>query len=101
MAKDFTTREEDYSKWYNDLVVKADLSEHSIRVVVAYLLDVLVRHPAVAAAEGDVRNDVGGDGREVPDQARADGEAGDVEVQIAPRLVAASMATTASGMLGI
>ena len=29
MAKDFTTREEDYSKWYNELVVKADLAEHS------------------------------------------------------------------------
>ena len=29
MAKDFTTREADYSKWYNDLVVKADLAEHS------------------------------------------------------------------------
>ena len=29
MAKDFTTREEDYSKWYNELVVKADLAENS------------------------------------------------------------------------
>lgn len=29
MAKDFATREEDYSKWYNDLVVKADLAENS------------------------------------------------------------------------
>ncbi|MEQ9063045.1 MAG: proline--tRNA ligase [Vicingaceae bacterium] len=29
MAKDFTTRAEDYSKWYNDLVVRADLAEHS------------------------------------------------------------------------
>lgn len=29
MAKDFTTREEDYSKWYNDLVVRADLAENS------------------------------------------------------------------------
>ena len=29
MAKDFTTREEDYSQWYNELVVKADLAEHS------------------------------------------------------------------------
>ena len=29
MAKDFTKREEDYSKWYNDLVVKADLAENS------------------------------------------------------------------------
>lgn len=29
MAKDFTTRDADYSKWYNDLVVRADLAEHS------------------------------------------------------------------------
>ncbi|MCB9173213.1 MAG: proline--tRNA ligase [Flavobacteriales bacterium] len=29
MAKDFTTRKEDYSQWYNELVVKADLAEHS------------------------------------------------------------------------
>lgn len=29
MAKDFTSREEDYSKWYNELVVKADLAENS------------------------------------------------------------------------
>ena len=29
MAKNFVTREEDYSKWYNDLVIKADLAENS------------------------------------------------------------------------
>ena len=29
MAKDFTTRSEDYSQWYNELVVKADLADHS------------------------------------------------------------------------
>lgn len=29
MAKNFTTRKEDYSKWYNELVVKADLAESS------------------------------------------------------------------------
>ncbi|GAB4251907.1 MAG: proline--tRNA ligase [Vicingaceae bacterium] len=29
MAKDFTKRNEDYSAWYNELVVKADLAEHS------------------------------------------------------------------------
>lgn len=29
MAKKLTTREEDYSKWYNELVVKADLAENS------------------------------------------------------------------------
>ena len=29
MAKDFAKRSEDYSKWYNDLVVKADLAENS------------------------------------------------------------------------
>ncbi len=29
MAKDFTSREQDYSKWYNELVVKADLAESS------------------------------------------------------------------------
>ena len=29
MAKNFTTREEDYSAWYNELVAKADLAEHS------------------------------------------------------------------------
>ncbi len=29
MAKGFTTREQDYSKWYNELVVKADLAETS------------------------------------------------------------------------
>ncbi len=29
MAKDFTSRSEDYSQWYNELVVKADLAEHS------------------------------------------------------------------------
>ena len=29
MAKDFTKRDEDYSQWYNELVAKADLAEHS------------------------------------------------------------------------
>lgn len=29
MPKNLTTREEDYSKWYNELVVKADLAENS------------------------------------------------------------------------
>ena len=29
MAKNFTSREEDYSQWYNELVVKADLADHS------------------------------------------------------------------------
>jgi prolyl-tRNA synthetase len=29
MSKDFVSREENYSQWYNDLVVKADLAEHS------------------------------------------------------------------------
>ncbi len=29
MSKDFATREENYSKWYNDLVIKADLAENS------------------------------------------------------------------------
>jgi prolyl-tRNA synthetase len=29
MAKDFSTREENYSKWYNDIVQKADLAENS------------------------------------------------------------------------
>ncbi len=29
MAKKLTTREEDYSKWYNELVVDADLAQHS------------------------------------------------------------------------
>ena len=29
MAKGITSRSEDYSQWYNDLVVKADLAEHS------------------------------------------------------------------------
>ncbi len=29
MAKNLTTRSEDYSKWYNDLVIKADLAENS------------------------------------------------------------------------
>jgi len=29
MAKNATTRLEDYSKWYNDLVHNADLAEHS------------------------------------------------------------------------
>ena len=29
MAKNLTTREEDYSKWYNELVLKADLAENS------------------------------------------------------------------------
>ena len=29
MAKNFTSRSEDYSKWYNELVVKADLAENS------------------------------------------------------------------------
>ncbi|NVO20586.1 MAG: proline--tRNA ligase [Bacteroidetes bacterium] len=29
MAKDFTTREENYSQWYNDLVIKADLADNS------------------------------------------------------------------------
>lgn len=29
MAKDFTSRSEDFSKWYNELVVKADLAQNS------------------------------------------------------------------------
>ncbi|MBI9032952.1 MAG: proline--tRNA ligase [Bacteroidales bacterium] len=29
MAKDFPTREENYSQWYNELVIKADLAENS------------------------------------------------------------------------
>jgi prolyl-tRNA synthetase len=29
MAKDFTTMEDNYSQWYNDLVIKADLAENS------------------------------------------------------------------------
>ncbi|PID94263.1 MAG: proline--tRNA ligase [Bacteroidetes bacterium] len=29
MAKDFTSRDENYSQWYNELVVKADLAENS------------------------------------------------------------------------
>ncbi len=29
MSKEITSREEDYSKWYNDIVVKADLADHS------------------------------------------------------------------------
>ncbi|MAO07659.1 MAG: proline--tRNA ligase [Alteromonas sp.] len=29
MAKNLTTRQEDYSKWYNELVIKADLAENS------------------------------------------------------------------------
>lgn len=29
MAKNLTTRKEDYSKWYNELVIKADLAENS------------------------------------------------------------------------
>ncbi|MCO4294793.1 proline--tRNA ligase [Solitalea sp. MAHUQ-68] len=29
MAKDLTSRENDYSQWYNELVTKADLAEHS------------------------------------------------------------------------
>lgn len=29
MAKDFSTRSENYSQWYNDLVIRADLAENS------------------------------------------------------------------------
>ena len=29
MGKKYTSREEDYSKWYNELVGRADLAEHS------------------------------------------------------------------------
>jgi prolyl-tRNA synthetase len=29
MAKDFSTRDENYAQWYNDLVIKADLAENS------------------------------------------------------------------------
>lgn len=29
MSKEITPREEDYSRWYNDIVVKADMAEHS------------------------------------------------------------------------
>ena len=29
MAKELTPRSEDYSQWYNDLVIKADLAENS------------------------------------------------------------------------
>ena len=30
MAKELTSRSEDYSQWYNDLVIKADLAENSV-----------------------------------------------------------------------
>ena len=29
MAKDFSTREDNYAQWYNDIVIKADLAENS------------------------------------------------------------------------
>ena len=29
MAKELTSRSVDYSQWYNDLVIKADLAENS------------------------------------------------------------------------
>jgi prolyl-tRNA synthetase len=29
MSKELVSRAEDFSKWYNDLVAKADLAEHS------------------------------------------------------------------------
>jgi prolyl-tRNA synthetase len=29
MSKDLTSRAADYSKWYNEIVVKADLADHS------------------------------------------------------------------------
>ena len=29
MAKNLSTREENYSQWYNDIVIKADLAENS------------------------------------------------------------------------
>ena len=29
MAKDITTRLNDYSQWYNDLVIKGNLADHS------------------------------------------------------------------------
>src|SRR5215216_2124142 len=29
MSKEIGTRQEDFSKWYNELVIKADLAEHS------------------------------------------------------------------------
>ena len=29
MAKVLTSKEENYAQWYNDLVIKADLAEHS------------------------------------------------------------------------
>ena len=29
MAKEITSREENYSQWYNDIVKKAGLAEHS------------------------------------------------------------------------
>ncbi len=29
MAKEITPKEQDYSQWYNDIVIKADLAEYS------------------------------------------------------------------------
>ncbi len=29
MSKGITSKNEDYSQWYNDIVIKADLAEHS------------------------------------------------------------------------
>ena len=29
MSKEITSRDADYSQWYNDIVIKADLAEHS------------------------------------------------------------------------
>ena len=29
MAKNFSSREDNYSQWYNDIVIKADLAENS------------------------------------------------------------------------
>jgi prolyl-tRNA synthetase len=41
MSKNLTTRAEDYSKWYNELVVKADLAENSGVVWLSNLTDML------------------------------------------------------------
>ena len=32
MAKDFSSREENYAQWYNDLVLKADLPRRGVYV---------------------------------------------------------------------
>ncbi len=57
MGKNLTKRDEDYSKWYNELVVKADLAENS-----AVRGCMVIKPYGYAIGDGTIGDGITGDG---------------------------------------